>query len=107
MIKISICAYLIKKNNINVTSNEIIITKTVNLNPSFKLNSDKILTLFQENACENLNEDLCGELTIDGITWQNILDNLIIEDYTKEELSIIEKISQDIADKEMIQYECF
>ncbi|MDO5859573.1 hypothetical protein [Methanobrevibacter sp.] len=101
-------AYLIKDISSKTKDNEITIEKIIEKTPTFNLNNhENILKLFQSNECDNTNKDLNGELTIDKITWKEILTNLSTEKYTPEELNIIDKITKDLKNKEIIFYECF
>ena len=73
--------------------------------PSFKVNHEKILELFDYER--NLNEDLNGELTMDKYTWSNILNDLDFSKYSKYELEMIENIINDMKDNDFICYYCF
>lgn len=101
-------AYLIKKINSKIKDDEIIIEKIIEKTPTFNLNKhENILKLFQNHGSDNTNYDLNGEIVIDKITWKEILNNLLTEKYTSDELNIIEKITNDLKNKEIIFYECF
>ena len=67
----------------------------------------EILQLFQKHNCDNINDDLTGEISIDKETWELILNKLINKQYSNEELDIITKISSDLKNKDYIIYECF
>ena len=101
----SVRAYLIKKIDVNYENDEIIIKKVLNKTPSFKVNHEKILELFDYER--NLNEDLNGELTMDRYTWSNILKDLDFSKYSEYELEMIENISNDMKDNDFICYYCF
>lgn len=101
-------AYLIKTTNIKTNDNELIIEKILEKKPTFNSRTNgRILKLFLDYGCDNTNDDLNGELFMDKETWQEILTNLTSEDYTEDELKIIQKISDDLANEEIIFYECF
>ena len=101
-------AYLIKKIDSKIKDDEIIIEKRIEKTPTFNLTKHKnILKLFQEYNGDNTNNDLNGELVIDKISWKEILNNLLSEKYTQDELNIIEKINLDFKNKEIVFYECF
>lgn len=104
----SVNAYLIKKINSKTKDNELIIEKILKKTPTFNLNShSKIWKLLQEHHCDNVNEDLNGEIVIDKYVWKNILNNLSTENYTSEELKIIKNITKELKNKEIIYYDCF
>ena len=101
-------AYLIKKIDSKIKDDEIIIEKRIEKTPTFNLTKhENILKLFQDYDGDNTNNDLNGELVIDRISWKKILNNLLKEKYTPDELNIIEKITVDLKNKETIFYECF
>ena len=101
-------AYLIKEINTKIKDDNIIIEKILEKTPTFNLNhNQKILELFQEYGCDNTNDDLNGELVIDKYSWEKILNNILPELYTPIELKIIEKITNDLINKEIIYYKCF
>lgn len=101
-------AYLLKKINVKNNKDEIVIERILENEPTFNLNTNKkILELIQKINGDNTNEDLTGELVIDKYTWKKILNNLLKENFTPIELKIIEKITNDLKDREIIYYECF
>ncbi|MBR0270695.1 MAG: hypothetical protein IJQ68_01700 [Methanobrevibacter sp.] len=104
----SVNAYLIKDLTIQTTDEEIIIKKILEKTPTFNLSHhNKIFQLFQKHNCDNINDDLTGEISIDKETWELILNKLINKQYSNEELDIITKISSDLKNKDYIIYECF
>lgn len=104
----SVNAYLIKKINVKIKNEEVIIEKILEKTPTFNLNNDmKILELFQEYNCDNTNDDLNGELFIDKNTWITILKRLSCENFSVHELKIIKKITKELNNSEIIYFECF
>ena len=101
-------AYLVKKVKIENKDNEIIIKRILENKPTFNLNKhEKILKLIQDINGDNTNEDLIGELIIDQISWSKIINKIHLEEYTKNELKIIKKISNDLKNEKIRYYECF
>lgn len=101
-------AYLVKKITSKIEDDEMIIEKKLEKTPTFNLNKhENILKIFQENNGDNTNDDLNGELVIDKDTWQKILNGILTEEYTLDELNIIKKITNDLKNKKIIYYECF
>lgn len=103
----TINAHLIKKINLKIKNDELIIEKILEKNPSFNLNNKKLLEVFQNHEFDNTNSDLNGEIIIDKITWNKISNELQTKINTKNELEIIKKITKDLKNKEIIYYECF
>ena len=66
----------------------------------------KILKLFLDYGGDNTNDDLNGELTIDKETWPDILNELDYENLTSDELKIVQKITADLDNDEIVFYEC-
>ena len=101
-------AHLIKTINLKTKDNEIIIEKILERTPTFNSRKDgKIMKLFLDYGCDNTTDDLNGEVFMDKKTWQEILANLTPDDYTFDELNILQKITLDLADEEIVFYECF
>ncbi len=101
-------AHLIKKIDIKTTDDEIIIEKILEKTPTFNSRrDDKILKLFLDYGCDNTNDDLNGELIMNKETWSDILNELNYENLTSDELKIIQKITTDLTNNEIIFYECF
>ena len=91
-------AYLLKKIDFKACDEEFIIKKIFNKNPSFNLNDEKIVSLFD---CGEFNSN---ELVMDSSTWEDILKNSKFDDY---ELAIVNQISKDLSGKDMVIYELF
>lgn len=103
----TIKAYLIKMINMKIKNDEIIIEKKLEKTPAFYLkNNEKLLTQLQKYECNNINDDLNGEIVIDKITWTKIL-NEGLEEYTSNELNTIKQITNDLKNNEIIFYNCF
>ena len=101
-------AYLIKEIEIKTTDDEIILEKILERTPTFNSRRDyKILKLFLDYGGDNTNDDLNGELTMDKETWSNILNELDYENLTPDELKIVQKITTDLDNDEIVFYECF
>lgn len=108
MIIMVVKAYLIKTIKTRTEDDELIIEKILEKTPTFNLRTnEKILKLFLDNGFDNTNDDLNGELFMDKETWQEILNSLIPENYSPNDLKIIRKITKDLKDEEIIFYECF
>ena len=65
------------------------------------------MKLFLDYGGDNTNDDLNGELTMDKETWSNILNELDYENLTPDELKIVQKITTDLDNDEIVFYECF
>ena len=101
-------AHLIKTINLQTTDDEIILEKILERTPTFNSRRDyKILKLFLDYGGDNTNDDLNGELTMDKETWSNILNELDYENLTPDELKIVQKITTDLDNDEIVFYECF
>lgn len=104
----SVRAYLIKYLKINSDETTIKIEKILEKTATFDLtHNEKIFKIFQENEGDHTSSDLNGEIAIDKISWNRFLLNLNKEKYSQEELDIIDKITNDLKNKEIIYYECF
>lgn len=101
-------AHLIKTINLQTTDDEIILEKILERTPTFNSRRDyEILKLFLDYGGDNTNDDLNGELTMDKETWSNILNELDYENLTPDELKIVQKITTDLDNDEIVFYECF
>lgn len=101
-------AYKIKAINTRIDDDNIIIEKILEKTPTFNLRKDeKILKLFLDHEFDNTNNDLNGELFMDKETWLDILNKLKPRNYSSNDLKIIEKITKDLKNEEIIFYECF
>ncbi len=104
----TINAHLIKEINIKTNNETIIIEKILEKSPTFNLNRNKkIFELFQEEGYVNLNEDLSGELSMDKQTWEKIVNNLVTNPLSSENLNILKKITLDLKNNEIVYYACF
>lgn len=93
----SVRAYLVKESKIQHVNNELIITKRLKDTPTFNVTRHpEIFELFCKYGQDNTNDDLIGEISIAKDDWNKL--NI--------SSSLVDKITKDFNDNDVVVYQC-
>lgn len=103
----SVRAYLIKNFSADFEGDDIIFKKVVDRTPLFNVwRNANIFDIFQSYGCDLTNQDAIGEVTLSKSDWMNFKKNFKKEDWSMDDIAILNNIDELFKKHEDIWLEC-
>ncbi|MDO5848228.1 MAG: hypothetical protein Q4P18_01685 [Methanobrevibacter sp.] len=104
----SVRAYILRKVNVKFKDDEIIFERILDRYPLFNVwHHPKIFELFEDYGCDFSNQDAIGEIMLTKKGWKEFVKKFKKDDWSDEELKILETINRELEIDEDIWCECF
>lgn len=104
----SVRAYIIRKFQLEFTKESMIFKKVLDLEPLFNVwHNGNIFGVFEDYGGDFTNHDANGEIMISADDWQCFKKDFKKEDWSAEELEILERIDDELKRSDDLWCECF